>query len=465
MRLLMVTSLVVSLAAVMMTSMPTVFAQTQYVTATPGYINLGMTTTVTVTAPAAGTYTLVVQPPSGTPAQVSLTFSAAGQTQTTVFGDPSSGFKTPVSQAGTYNVFLQQGSQAVSSASFYATNQLAISFQFLTAGTCAPVVGVTRGGKLIPAVIPTFASNGAEVTPTTDNATKGGGLTVTITMPDGTKSNAAWDSGASLWRWIVTLPWNYTSLGNWSPAITASDGFGNKATFTYSGTPFPITPAQLSTAIQLTDAKTNQLVTGLYSGQSINIQATISYSDNLNLVGSGGATYASSEPTTGFIGPLSTTRGGVAQALVGWGYFNATTHAFNPSSAKSPGGLISTVPLTFKGNATTGAWTGTFTAASLPSLPAGTTYEVVVSSADGANPPNTGLGELGVPAATVQTATAVSTPTATAVSTALSTVTQTVAQMTSVTPTWAYGAMVVLLIVGLGIGYVMRRPKPPSGKP
>jgi len=38
------------------------------------------------------------------------------------------------------------------------------------------------------------------------------------------------------------------------------------------------------------------------------------------------------------------------------------------------------------------------------------------------------------------------------------TATTTVTQTTSAVPGWAYGAMVVLLLIGLAIGYVVKRP-------
>lgn len=43
-----------------------VAGQTQYIVASPGYVNFGMNVTVSVTAPAAGTYALTVVEPNGT---------------------------------------------------------------------------------------------------------------------------------------------------------------------------------------------------------------------------------------------------------------------------------------------------------------------------------------------------------------------------------------------------------------
>src|SRR5271170_7874637 len=96
-------------------------AQSQVVTATPGYVNLGMAVSMSVTAPASGAYSVVVKEPNGGSAQASLTFTSSGQTLNATFGGASSAFGTTVNQVGTYNVFVEQGTQLVGSTSFYAT--------------------------------------------------------------------------------------------------------------------------------------------------------------------------------------------------------------------------------------------------------------------------------------------------------------------------------------------------------
>jgi hypothetical protein len=412
-----------------------VSAATQVVTATPGYINLGMTTSIAVIAPAPGTYTVVVQKPSGASVQLALTFTSAGQSQNATFGSAASGFQAVVDQVGTYNVQVLQGAQVVSSTSFYSTNKLVINMDMVTGGTCAFVSGVTRGAKMFPRIYVTFASNGALVT----NNTKG--VSVTFTNPDKTMTNAAWH-GPNFFIGDVLPNWNATYVGAWNPTVTAGDAAGNTGTFQYQGIPFVISPAQLSTNVQLLDAKTGQAVTGLYNGQSLGILATVTYP-------------ASAEPVTGFVAPLdSSTRGGSVTALVGWGFYNATSRSFG---GKNPGGLIANVPMTYAGS--NGVWTGKFNATSLPALQPGTNYEVIVSSTDKASPPNAGSATLNLSPATVQTATATATAVSTAISTTISTTTQTVTQSVETIPTWAYAAMALLLVVGLAIGYVAKRPK------
>ena len=136
-------------------------AQTQIVTATPGYINLGMTTSIAVTAPAAGTYTAVVVKPDGSSSSLPYAFTAGGKTQASVFGNATSGFGTLVNQVGTYNVFVEQGSAVMGTTSFYATNKIVITMDMVTGGTCYFINSDARGYKFIPRFYASYASTGA----------------------------------------------------------------------------------------------------------------------------------------------------------------------------------------------------------------------------------------------------------------------------------------------------------------
>ena len=80
-RLALSALLLVSMLA-LMAPLTSASAQTQIITATPGYINLGMTTTIAVTAPGPGSYTIVVQKPSGAESSLPFNPTAAGQTTT-----------------------------------------------------------------------------------------------------------------------------------------------------------------------------------------------------------------------------------------------------------------------------------------------------------------------------------------------------------------------------------------------
>jgi hypothetical protein len=401
---------------------PLTFAQTQYVTATPGYINLGMTTTIVVSAPGAGTYTAVVEKPSGTEANFNFTFTSAGQTLNATYGNSTGGFGAVVDQTGTYNVFLEQGGNVVSSTAFYATDKLVITMDMVTGGTCALIQGVDRGGKLIPRFYVQFASSGAYMT--NDTA----GASIEFTLPSGGVAAASWDPFARLFDAVVDPNWNYTDVGTWSPKVNASDAAGNFGTFQYTGSPYVISPAQLTTATQVVDTATGQVVTTLSDGVGVTIQANITYPSN-------------AETVPGFVGPLDSTRGGVVTAEVGWGFYNATSGTFGGST---PGGLIETVSMTYTGS--NGTWTGQFESNDLPALSPGTTYLVVVASHDNASPANTGFG----------TEVLSSVPSSAAVQT---TSTQTVTESVQSIPSEVYAGLVILLILGVIIGYIVKVPR------
>jgi hypothetical protein len=255
-------------------------------------------------------------------------------------------------------------------------------------------------------------------------------------MPSGQVGTTSWDSNALQFGGYVADSWNYTAVGAYNPTATASDAAGNVGTFKYTGTPFTITPTQLSTSITLLATSSQTAVTSLVNGQGVTIMATITYPTN-------------AEPVAGFVAPLDTAaRGGVVSAMVGYGYFNATSGTFG-GSAKNPGTLIATVPMTYTG--ANGTWTGTYTPSSLPTLPAGALYQVVVTSSDKASPVNTGLGILSVAPSTGPAT--VSTGTSTMTTTAM--VTTTVTQASTSIPTIAYAGMGILLVLGVIVGLIV----------
>lgn len=408
-------------------------AQTQIVTASPGYINLGMATSISVTAPAAGQYTVVVVKPNGASSSLPFTFTSAGQTQNATFGDATAGFGAAVTSVGTYNVFVEQGSQVLGTTSFYATNKLVVTMTMVNGGECTYVGGVTRGEKIFPRFSISYASNGQLLS--NDTA----GIQVNFTTPGGSVSTAGWDSGAHLFVGRVFANWNYTSVGAWNPTANVTTAAGNVGAYAYSGSPFTIAPAQLSTSIQLIDAKSGQVVTSIYSGENLTIEATVTYPTN-------------AEPVTGFVGPLDTAaRGGVVSAQIGYGYYNASSLTFG-GGAKNPGTLITTVPMTYTG--ANGTWTGNYVAGTLPALPAGALFQVVINSHDSASPPNTGLGSLSVGPSIGSGGAASSSTTTSTPST--STITTTVSQTIQTIPTAAYAGMIILLALGLIIGLVLR---------
>lgn len=400
-------------------------AQTQYVTASIGYINLGMDTNISVTAPAAGSYSVIVTSPSGTQAQLTDTFTSAGQVQTAIYGLSTSGFKSTVSHVGTYNVFLEQDSTVVSSTSFYATNKINIVMDMVTGGTCAYIAGAERGSKLIPRFHLTYASNGA---PITNSDT---GITVNFTAPGNVVMPANWDSGAGVFDNAVTPNWNYTAVGAWTPTANASDAAGNVGTFTYSGSPYVISPATLSTTVLLVDSNNNQTITSISSGENVTVYAIVTYPSN-------------AEPVSGFVGALdSATRGGVVSGVVGYGAYNTTSNTFSGKNS----GDVATVTLSYTG--ANGIWKGTFSTGTLPTLSSSQTFAVVINSADKASPPNTG-------SATLNLAPSAPSVSSTQTSSTSSSSTSIITTTTSI-PIWAYAGTTIALIIGVIVGFLARK--------
>lgn len=420
---------VIAVLALMAFAPAQVSAQTQYVTASPGYVNLGMQTYIVATAPAAGSYTLVVQRPDGAQSTQAFTPTASGQVLNATYGNSTTGFMAVIDQVGTYNVYLEQGSTVVSTTSFYATNRLTVSIDMVDGGTCAYIAGATRGTKMFPRFYITFASNGAPMTNLDP------GAYVTYTLPDGSHANATWDRFVKLFVGKLQPDWNFTYVGPWNPTAVIGDSAGNGATYVYTGNPYVISPVELSTSVQVMNTATGNATNVLQDGTTVTIDATVTYPTN-------------AEPVPGFVGPLDSSRGGVVTAQVGWGYYNTTSGTFGGAS---PGALLGTVQMTYTGS--NGTWSGQFASSSLPKLQPGAGYEVVVSSKDGASPSNTGFATLTLaPATASQTGTTIT-------STTVSVSTQNVVQTVQSIPTAVYAALAILLIVGVIVGYIVRVPR------
>jgi hypothetical protein len=402
---------------------PAVSAQTQYIEASPGYVNLGLTTSILASAPSAGSYSVIVTQPNGTSATLSFDPTASGQMFNATYGNATLGFKTLIDQVGTYNVFLEQGSQVVSATSFYATNKLQVVMEMVTGGTCDYVSGVPRGAKMFPHLAITYASDGA---PWTDTVK---GWSVKVLTPNGVVTPATWDPYAKAFEVGVLPNWNYTFVGPWNPKVNASDAAGNRLEYVYAGSPFTISPAELNTSIEVVNATSGVPTSSLLNGQEVTIKATISYPTN-------------AEPVVGFVGPLSPARGGFVSAQVGWGFYNTTSGTFG---GKNPGGLLGTVPMTYSGS--NGTWSGQFVSGSLPKLQPGSSYEVVVSSKDGASPSNEGFGMASLSPGTV------------AVTVLPTTTTVTSTQTVQTIPDSVYAALAILLTIGVLVGYIVRIPK------
>ncbi|MDG6905633.1 MAG: hypothetical protein JRN20_07610 [Nitrososphaerota archaeon] len=420
--------------------LPRVAAQTQNVVATPGSVNLGMNVNIQVTAPGAGTYTVVVVKPLGAKVSMNESFTSAGQVQNATFGNSTSGFKGIVDQSGTYNVFVEQGNTLVASTSFYATNKLNVMIDMITGSTCAYTPGGTRGMEMFPRFYITYASNGGPVT----NTDKG--IVVTYTLPDNTNSIASWHApntksqsttGFFMGRFLPA--WNYTNVGPWVPIVKVSDSAGNTVTWTYVGSPFTISTATLSIGTSFVDTATNQTINGLQNGENIEILANVTYPAPPN----------GAAAVTGFVGPLdSTVHGGSVNALVGWGYYNRTSGSFG---GKLLGGLISQVSLNY--NTKTHLWSGTFNTTSLPSLSGGNKFEVVITAKDAASPSNMGSSMLSLTAASASSTTQSSSISS---NTTQSSGTSSTSSVIGIA-VWAYAATTISLIIGVIVGFIARK--------
>ncbi len=135
-----------------------------------------------------------------------------------------------------------------------------------------------------------------------------------------------------------------------------------------------ILPVQLISTVSLLDVKSNATVTSFYSGESVLVDANVTYSAQ---------DISGTEAAPGFVAPLDTSRGGTVTALIGWGFYNTTANSFG---GKQAGGLLGTVQLTYSSDNDT--WVGQFNVPALPSGASG--YQLVVSSSDSASPSNTG---------------------------------------------------------------------------
>ena len=416
----------------MFTPIPVVSSQTQYVTASPGSINLGMNTTISVTAPSSGTYSLVVQAPNGAKFTLSETFASSGQSKNVTFGDTTSGFNTAVDQVGTYNVFLQNGSTVVSATSFYATDKLLISMGLVQGGPCNLISEGTRGTEFLPRINYTYASTGAQVT------NSDSGVSVKFTLPNGTAADAPWDEEHVLFVGAVLPNWNDPNVGDWNPNVTVSDAAGNVGFYQYVGpedNPIIISPATLDTSITVVNSETNVTLSGLANGTKATILAVIQYPGN-------------EEPVPGFVASLdSANRGGVVSAIVGWGYYNDTSGTFGGGG--NPGGEFAQVSMAYTGHK--GVWEGNFTSNSVPAITPGSSYEIVVTSQDSATPPNTGFATVSLGPSSGQITTSTTTSQTSS--------TQSGSAFSGTIPLWAFAGTTIALIVGVIIGFLARRSK------
>jgi len=267
---------ILSVSAILGAIVPAASAQPGIVTASPGYINLGMTTSIAVTGPSAGSYTVIIEAPNGVQQSVVYVVPSAGQTTTMVYGNASSGWQAVVNQLGTYNVLVYQGvspsGAPLSSTTFYTTNQIFVTTDFIAAGYCDFVTSGTRGQELLFQIHAVYASTGQPIALTSAAAALD---KVSFTLPDGTPEAASFHA-ASTAAWPVPWfqahvwgTWNVPWVGNYAPVVTVSDPNGNTGSLNTKtiGYVFLYSPATLQTSVTLTDTSSGKPVAGFVNNE------------------------------------------------------------------------------------------------------------------------------------------------------------------------------------------------------
>ena len=346
--------------------------------ASPTYINLAMTTTVTVeigSSYGAGLddYLATVIAPGGGTATAWYNFTAVGS-MSVIYGDATSGFNASVNLVGTYELRLEYFNGTAFSlaaiAEFSATDQLLViteaataSNEFTDVHNCPIAQEFQRGGEVIARAYVRYASTGEIVNGTGVPSARGNitgtlfGLTKTLT----------WQNVYQFWRAAFFPTWNQ-STGVIVFTADASDGRGNRG----SGSSFPtgltawkIIPAVLKVVPRVLNESGAGAVV-FEPGDTVRIEARVTYESH-------------NAHNRAFPGPLNATRGGQVTAVLGYGAFNATSGLFATTVAT----------LTLAHNAATENWSAEYVVKDTDPLRAD--LQVYISASDGAgSPPNTG---------------------------------------------------------------------------
>jgi hypothetical protein len=346
--------------------------------ASPTYINLAMTTTVTVeigSSYGAGldNYLATVSAPGGGTATAWFNFTAIGS-MSVIYGDATLGFLASVGLVGTYGLRLEYFNGIAFSlaaiAQFSATDQLLVVTEAATASNeytdvhnCPIAQEFQRGGEVIARAYVRYASTGEFVNGTSVPSARGN---ITGTLFGVTKA-LTWQNVYKFWRAAFFPAWNQTT-GVIVFTADASDGRGNRGTgssFPTGLTAWKITPAVLKVVPRvLNESGAPDVV--FEPGDTVRIEARVTYESH-------------NAHNRAFPGPLNATRGGQVSAVLGYGPFNATSGQFETTVAT----------LTLAHDATTENWSANYVVKDTDPLRAD--LQVYISASDGAgSPPNTG---------------------------------------------------------------------------
>ena len=416
--------------------------------ADPAYVNINFTTSISVTigtsyGASSDNYTATVTKPSGSASTAWYNFSTLG-TLSVEYGNASGGFMTTVDEVGSYSLRLEYFNGTAFTPAAYATllvtDELIVVTEAATASNeytdvhnCPIAQEFQRGGEVIARAYVTYASNGQFVNGTANPAARGN-ITGTIW---GLTKNLTWQNVYHFWRAAFFPAWN-TSAGVFQFYVDASDGkgnFGSGVSFAFGLTAWKIVPAILKVVPAVLNASGGETVL-FRPGETVTIKVAVTYEGH-------------KAHNFAFPGPLNQTRGGQVNATLGAGTFNTATNMYATFLANMT--LTLDVP--------TQTWIGNY---QVPANQANLTdVQARISATDGTNPPNAG--------GAFTTRFAIKATPAPQIIEVPNDIyhNATVTQSTGFEVPIVGGIAILLLAVGVGVGYVMskmRKKEPPESR-
>lgn len=364
--------------------------------ASPDYINLGMTTDVTLTiGSSAGTgldtYFVSVWSPSGT--QVAgewYNFTAPGM-MSMVLGDEADGFMTLVDEVGFYvlkaewwndtSSMFEPAAEAVlrtTDVLFVRTEFAAGSDPYTDLHSCLLAEEFQRGDGIIARGYVWYASTG-EYLNATNTPTAIGNVTGILfqTDRDAVTKNLNYQAQNYFWRTGWQTDWDQ-DIGFFVYTVDASDGLGNhgSASSPVEGQhgALKMIPSVLPTSVWMEDADGN-MNTAFFPGDTVTVVVYSYYDLHFNHNYAYTSTDAANANQSYRLGP---DRGGAVNAVLGIGQYDAVGGTFDTQLAN--------LALTY--DAATETWRGTWTVPDTGVIAGNIT--VMAIAHDGASTPNGG---------------------------------------------------------------------------
>lgn len=365
-------------------------------TASPDYINLGMTTDVTLTigssaGAGADNYRVSVWSPSDAVVGVEwYNFTSPG-TMTMVFGNESAGFMTVVDEVGLYVLKAEWWNdtsgmfEPAAEAVLQTTNVLYVRTE-LAAGSdpytdlhaCLLAEEFQRGDGIIARGYVIYASTG-EYLNATNTPTAIGNVTGTLfqTDRDAVTKTLNYQAQNYFWRTGWQTDWDQ-DIGYFVYTVDAADGLGNhgSASSPVEGQhgALKMIPSTLPTSVWLEDADGN-MNTAFFPGDTVTVVVYSYYDLHFNHNYAYTNTDAANANQSYRLGP---DRGGAVEAVLGIGNYDTVAGTFDHQLAD--------LTLTF--DAPTETWRGTWTVPTTGAIAGNIT--VMAMAHDGASTPNGG---------------------------------------------------------------------------